>query len=310
MEVKSWLWALFSVIVVISLAIDLGMKSHRHRTEAITMREAGLWTSIWVGLALSFGLVVLFALGRQAALEFYTAYLVEESLSVDNMFVFILIFDFFHVPAIAQPRVLKWGILGAILMRFVLIFTGVALLQKFHWILYLFGGVLVLTALQMFFEGEKEMKPGDNVVLKLCKRFLPITEEFHGHSFFLHHVGKLAATPLFAALLVIEASDLVFALDSIPACLAISKSTFVIFTSNIFAVLGLRALYFLVSGFMKLFRYLRIGLAIVLLFIGVKMLLTDIFHIPISVSLGVVVGVLGLSVAASLWIPQKPKAHS
>ncbi len=284
------------------LAVDLGLKSHRHRSQAISMAEAARWTILWVALALVFAGAVYAVKGHQRALEFITAYLIEESLSVDNMFVFALIFQFFRISAAHQPRVLKWGILGAVVMRLVLIFTGVSLLAHFHWIMYVFGGLLIITAVKMVMDDEKSIQPNENAFLKVVQRFIPITTEQEGKNFFTNKRGKRVGTPLLAALLVVEASDLVFALDSIPAVLAVSSDPFIVFTSNIFAILGLRALYFLVSGFLGLFRYLKYGLGVVLAFIGVKMLLMDVFPIKTGVSLLVVLACLGVSIVCSLMM--------
>jgi tellurite resistance protein TerC len=302
------LWILFGVIVSVALAVDLGLKSHRHRTQPISLREAALWTSLWVSLAMLFAGTIAWTLGRQRALEYLTGYLLEESLSVDNMFVFVLIFEFFRVPAAHQPRVLKYGILGAVVMRFVIIFTGVALVQRYQWIFYGFGILLIVTAIQLMLEGEKEVRPDENWMLRLFKRFVPVSAEFHEDHFFVRRDAGTLATPLFAALVVVEASDLVFAMDSIPAVLAVSNHPLIVFTSNIFAILGLRALYFLVSGFVGLFRFLRYGLGLVLVFIGVKMLITSWVHIRIAFSLGVVAVVLALSVFCSVLFKEKSHA--
>jgi tellurite resistance protein TerC len=281
------LWIFFVAIIATALAVDLGLKSHRDRTEAIALGEAARWTILWVGLAFLFAGVVYAVKGHVRALEFMTGYLVEESLSVDNMFVFILIFHYFKVPPSGQPRILKWGILGAVLMRFILIFTGVSLLEHFHWVMYLFGGFLIVTAVKLAREKDETINLGDNKVLKLFQRLGPVT-------------------PFLATLLVVETSDLVFATDSIPAVLAISKDPFIVFSSNVFAVLGLRSLFFLVSGYLELFRFLRYGLSIVLIFIGGKMLLSGLYPIPIAVSLTVVAGVLAASVLLSvLWKNKK-----
>jgi tellurite resistance protein TerC len=281
------LWGLFIALVVAALAFDLGLKSHRHRTEAIPLAEAARWTLFWVMLALLFAAAVYYVKGRDRGLEFLTGYIIEESLSVDNMFVFILIFQFFKMSATEQPRVLKWGILGAIVMRFILIFSGSALLAHFHWMMYVFGGILIVTAMKLVLQEDEAIRPGDNKVLKWVQRFIPLT-------------------PFLAAVIVIETSDLIFAMDSIPAVLAVSKDPFIVFSSNIFAVLGLRALYFFVSGFLKLFHLLRFGLAAVLVFIGAKMLLSDVYPIPILTSLMVVAGFLAASVGASVvWKEKK-----
>jgi tellurite resistance protein TerC len=302
------LWIIFGVVVGVALAVDLGMKSHRHRVAAVTLKEAARWTCLWVSLAFAFCGVVYYFLGPQRAMEFLTAYLVEESLSVDNMFVFVLIFKFFSIPPVHQPRILKWGILGAVIMRFILIFAGVALLQRFHWILYVFGAILIITAIKMLFQSEENVHPDQNWVLRMTKRFIPVTNSLHGEHFFVQENGKKVATPLFTTLLVIEASDLMFAMDSIPAVLAISSHPFIVFSSNVFAILGLRALFFLVSGIMDMFRFLRYGLSIILVFIGSKMLLSDFFHVPVGYSLGVVALCLIISIVASVTI--KPKEHA
>lgn len=292
------LWYIFIAIVVAAMAVDLGLSSHRHRDGAVSLGEAARWSAIWVGLALAFAWVVYHFEGRQMALEFVTGYLVEESLSVDNMFVFILIFSFFAIPAKAQPRVLKWGILGAIVMRFGIILAGVHLLERFEWLLYVFGALLIYTAIKITFERDSDLRPDKNPLLRLFNRFMPMTKELHGESFFVRVNDRWTATPLFAALLVVEASDLMFATDSIPAVLAISRHPFIVFSSNIFAIMGLRALYFLVSGVMEMFRFLRYGLAFILVFIGLKMLLKSLITVPIGISLGVV----GLSLVASIII--------
>lgn len=307
MDLHPGLWVLFGIFVSIALVVDLGLKSHRHRIVPMSFREAAIWSVVWVVLSLLFCLVIWQAMGAQRAMEFLTAYLIEKSLSVDNLFVFMLIFQFFAIPTHHQPVVLKWGILGAVGMRFVLIFTGVALMQRFHWILYVFGGILIITAIKMIWSDDKEMHPEDNVILKLMKRVLPFTTERHEDAFFVRQGTGWAATPLFATLVVVEASDLVFAIDSIPAVLAVSNDPMIVFTSNVFAILGLRALYFLVSGIMGLFRYLRYGLAVVLVFIGAKMLVIDVFKIPVVVSLGVVAFVLSISMLLSVVIKETAK---
>lgn len=291
------MWAVFGVFVIGAMAVDLGLNQHQHK---VSIKEALIWSLVWMGLAGIFGLAVNFTMGHQRAIEFFTGYLVEKSLSVDNMFVFILIFNFFQIPDEYQPRVLKWGILGAIGMRFILIFTGVALLQRFEWLLYVFGALLLYTAVKMVTEESDDIKPDQNPLLRFFNRFLPFSTDFKGKNFFVREKGKLTATPLFATLLVIEASDLIFAMDSIPAVLAISSNSFVVFTSNIFAIMGLRALFFLVSGVMQLFRFLRYGLAFILIFIGAKMLLKDFFHMPVGISLLVVGVCLLISILASL----------
>jgi tellurite resistance protein TerC len=236
-------------------------------------------------------------------MEFFTAYLIEESLSVDNLFVFLMIFSYFSVPPIYQHKVLFWGILGALIMRAIMIAVGVTLIKAFYWVLYIFGGFLILTGIKMVFQQHEEIHPEHNPVVRLFTRFMPVTAAYHAEKFFVTLDGRRFATPLFLVLLMVEATDLVFALDSIPAVLGVSSDPFIVYTSNVFAILGLRSLFFALSGLMGLFHYLRYGLAIVLTFIGVKMLLAKVYHLPTEVALGVVLGVLSLSVLASLIYP-------
>ena len=292
------LWLLFGTIVAVVMTIDLGIL--QRRPHAISLKESALWTSVWVALALAFAGVVAASSGRTRALEFLAGYLLEESLSADNMFVFLIIFRYFAVPAHLQPRILHWGILGAIVMRFIFIFAGVSLLNRFHWMIYIFGALLIYTGLKMAFSREDSVDPGHNPALSLLRRLMPLTRENHGQHFFVRINGVLHATPLFATLLVVEFSDLIFAVDSIPAVLAITRDTLVVYTSNIFAIMGLRALYFLLANLMDLFRFLKLGVSVILVFVGVKMLGGAWFHVPIAASLGVIAGVLFASVAASL----------
>ncbi len=308
MDAHVGLWIAFAAIVCTAMAVD--MVQHRHQSEPLSLREALFWTLTWVALALLFGVAIAFSMGKTSAMEFMTAYLLEESLSLDNMFVFVVIFKFFAIPAAYQHRVLKYGILGAIVMRFIFIFTGVALVNRFEWVLYIFGLVLLYTAYKLARESSEEIKPGNNPILRAFEQMMPITHSFDGDRFFTHLTGRWHATPLFAALLVVEASDLLFAIDSIPAVLVVSKDPFIVFTSNVFAIMGLRALYFMISGVMGLFRYLRFGLCIVLAFIGVKMLISHYVKIPIGLSLGVVASVLAGSILLSLMVKEKPEAHS
>jgi tellurite resistance protein TerC len=299
------MWILFGVMVTAALFVDLWKQRDASHIHAISMKEALIWTGVWISLALGFAAVIFFRMGSVKSMEFLTAYVIEESLSVDNMFVFVLIFSFFKVSDRFQPRILLYGILGAIGMRFVVIFAGVALLQRFHWVLYVFGAVLLITAFRMMFEGEKNMNPEQNPLLKMFQKFMPFTNHFHEEHFFVRENAKWLATPLFATLLVIEASDLIFAVDSIPAVLAISQDIFIVFTSNIFAILGLRSLYFLVHGSMSMFAHLRYGLALVLMFIGGKMLLMDVVKVRTDLSLGVIAAILGVSIFTSITFPQK-----
>lgn len=302
MEVSPIFWVIFSIIIIVMLALDLGVfnkKSHE-----IKVKEALTWVGVWVSLAMIFNLIVLTKFGKTKALEFLTAYVIEYSLSIDNIFVFILVFSFFGVKREYQHKVLFWGILGAVVMRAVFIFAGVALINRFHWIVLIFGAFLIFTGLKMLFQREEaKVDPEKNGLVRLFRKFLPVTDQFHGDSFFIRKDRKTYATPLFIVLLIIESTDLIFAVDSIPAVLAISKDTFIVFTSNIFAILGLRSLYFAVSGIMGLFRFLKIGLAIVLTFVGLKMLAAYFhFEIPVTLSLSVIVSILLLSILASVII--------
>lgn len=295
-----WLWVGFTIFVLGMLALDLGV-FHRS-AHAVSLKEAGIWSAVWITLALVFNAIIYFNLGPDIGLQFLTGYLIEKSLSVDNIFVFVLIFSYFSVPAMYQHRVLFWGIFGALVMRAILIWVGAALIEQFHWVIYIFGAFLVFTGIRMAFHKNEELHPDENPVVKLFKRFMPVVPEYHGQSFFVRHAGKLAATPLFVVLLLVESTDLVFALDSIPAIFAITTDPFIVYTSNVFAILGLRALYFLLAGVMDKFRYLKIGLSIVLVFVGLKMLAEAIhIEIPIGVSLGIIAAVITGSVVASLW---------
>ncbi len=302
-----WLWVGFTIFVLGMLALDLGV-FHRS-AHAVSLKEAGIWSAVWIALSLVFNVLVYNFYGAQAGLEFLTGYLIEKSLSVDNIFVFVLIFSYFSVPASYQHRVLFWGIFGALVMRAAMIFTGAALLERFHWIIYVFGAFLIFTGIRMAFHDDEELHPEANPVVKLFKRVMPVTSEYQGQSFFVRHAGKAFATPLFVVLLLVESTDLVFALDSIPAIFAITRDPFIVYTSNVFAILGLRALYFLLAGVMDKFRYLKIGLSVVLVFVGAKMLLEALhIEIPILVSLGVIAIVLTLSVVISLWKTRREAA--
>ena len=302
--IESYLpWIGFHIFIFAALVIDLGV-FHRDHHE-VRFREAAIWSVIWVSLAVIFDLGILYFKGQQAALEFATGYIVEWSLSVDNLFVFITIFTAFAVPRIYQHRVLFWGIIGALVMRAVFIFTGIALLNKFHWIIYVFGGFLLFTGVKLMFVESDPPDPRNHWLLRVIRKWLPLTEDYQEGRFFVKIEGKRMATPLFLVLLVVEASDLIFAVDSIPAILVITKTPFIVYTSNIFAILGLRSLYFMLAGAMSIFRYLRYGLACILVFIGAKMCLADIYHIPILVSLLVIVFFLVTAILASIVIKQK-----
>jgi tellurite resistance protein TerC len=306
---STWLWLGFSIFIVTMLSLDLGLFNRKAHT--INYREAWIWTTVWVTLAMIFAGLVFYYQGTDLGLRFLTGYLIELSLSVDNLFVFLLIFSYFKVPAKFQHRVLFWGVMGALIMRLTMIFVGAALIQRFHWIIYIFGAFLVYTGIKMFRHGEIDVQPDQNIAVRIVTRFLPITRHYDGEKFFTTVNGKRTGTLLFLVLMVVEVTDLVFAVDSIPAIFAITTNTFIVYTSNVFAILGLRSMYFLLSGVVEKFRYLRIGLAIVLTFIGVKMLVTAVgFHIPIWFSLIFVALVLGGSVVASLLIPPKPDETS
>ncbi len=299
-----WLWVAFGVAVLAMLALDLGVL-HR-KAHAVGLREAAIWSAIWIALSLAFNGVVYHWRGPEAGLQFLTAYLIEKSLSVDNIFVFVLIFSYFAVPAPYRHRVLFWGVLGALVMRGILIAAGVVLIEKFHWVIYLFGAFLIFTGWRMARHQGHEIHPEANPVVRLARRFFPIHPDYEGQRFFLRQGGRLLATPLFLVLLIVESTDLVFALDSIPAVLAISTDPFIVYTSNVFAILGLRALYFLLAGVVQRFRYLRVGLSVVLIFVGLKMVVSDLYRIPIGVALGFVAAVVFISIAASLLIRQEP----
>lgn len=290
------------------LVIDLVVFHGKDHEESI--REALIWTGVWITLALIFGIGIYYYMGSKTALDYYTGYLIEKSLSVDNIFVFLLVFSYFQVPAKYQHKVLFWGIFGALVMRFLFIFVGVALLDQFHWIIYVFGGFLVFTGIKLALEKDKEVHPERNPVLKLTRKIIPTTKRYYGSKFFIYRMGKLIATPLFIVLIVIETTDLVFALDSIPAILAITRDEFIVYSSNAFAILGLRALYFAVSGIMRLFHYLHYGLSLILVFVGIKMLLSEFYHIPTPFALGFIAVTLFVSILASIYNPKEEKPVS
>jgi tellurite resistance protein TerC len=292
-------WLGFTGLVVALLVLDLGILNRR--SHVLTLREAASWSGGLIVLAMLFGLFVLWQEGPQHALEYYTGYLIELSLSVDNLFVFLLIFSYFGVRADAQPKVLKWGILGAIVMRLIMIGLGALLLQRFNWIIYVFGGLLIVTGIRMFAQKEDSVDLERNPVVRLARRFLPICDYYDGAKFFTRTSrGRVLATPLLLVLLVVEWSDLVFAIDSIPAIFAVTRDPFLVYSSNIFAILGLRALFFVLAGMLDRFVYLKPGVAFILVFVGLKMTLSGWFHIPTSLSLGVIVATLATAVILSL----------
>jgi len=292
------LWIAFNVFVLGMLALDLGI-FHR-KAHTVSIKEAASWSAVWIVLALIFNAGILVWWDRELALEFLTGYIIEKSLSVDNLFVFLMIFHYFATPSEYQHRVLFWGILGALIMRAIFIAAGATLLAKFHWMIYVFGGFLIITGIKMLLQGDHKIEPARNPAVRLMRRLIPITTEYQGQRFLIRRDGKTWATPLLLVLFVVETTDVIFAVDSIPAIFAITRDPFIVYTSNVFAILGLRALYFLLAGVLEVFRYLKIGLSLVLCFVGVKMVIVDIYEIPIAVSLLVVASILSLSVLASI----------
>ena len=298
-----WMWAGFLGFVLGMLALDLGLfhrKAHR-----VSLREAALWSAVWVILALAFNAVLWKGFGAQRGVEFFTGYLIEKALSIDNIFVFVLLFGAFRVPEVHQHRVLFWGILGALLMRALFVGLGSALIANFHWVLYVFGAFLVLTGIKMLVLGGASFDPGTNPVFRWIRRHLPATEDYRGPAFTVVENGKRLATPLLLALLAVELTDVIFAVDSVPAIFAVTSDPFIVFTSNIFAILGLRSLYFLLAGVMDRFHLLKVGLSLVLIFVGLKMLAADLFQVPPFWSLGVIALMVGGSVLASQFWPKK-----
>ncbi len=304
---ESLLWIIFSISVLVLLALDLGV-FHR-KSHVIGIKEAMIWSAIWLAVAVIFNIIVYFWQGQETALEFSAAYIVERSLSVDNLFVFLLIFSYFKVPAIHQYRVLFWGILAALVLRAIFILTGITLIQTFHWLIYLFGAFLIYTGIKIALKKEDEGTDlSQNCVLSFCKRFLPTSEHYDGGRFFSQNCGKWFVTPMFLVLLVVETSDIIFALDSVPAVLGVTLNPFVAYTSKIFAILGLRALYFALAGCMLMFRFLSGGITIILIFVGAKMLLSGFYEVPVSIALGVIVLVLAAAIGLSVLIPTQ-KSH-
>jgi len=300
-------WILFNVFVAAMLLLDLGV-FHR-RAHGVRFREALGWSAMWIALAGAFAVLVYFWHGRTPSLEFVTGYVIELSLSVDNLFVFLLIFRYFRVPSDQQHKVLFWGIIGALVMRAIFILAGVGLIRRFHWIVYLFGALLIYSGIKFLREENANIHPEKNPVLRVFRRLMPVTKDYVGGKFFVRQRG-LYATPLLVALLVVETSDLLFAVDSIPAILAITLNTFIVYTSNVFAILGLRSMYFALATMMDIFHYLHYGLSVVLIFIGAKMLLSHYYEIPTVVALLTVLLVLGISVAASLLLPKRTKVSA
>jgi tellurite resistance protein TerC len=303
MSVQTMMWLGFAVIMTTMFVLDMGVFSRK--SHEIGFREALTWTLVWVSLALAFNAGIYYFMGSDKALEFFTGYLIEESLSVDNLFVFIMIFSYFHVTKVHQPKILKWGILGALAMRAVFILVGIGLIERFHWMVYIFGGILIFTGIKMAFGGDEKIDPEKNLLVRLVRRFVPLTARVRDDRFFIREKGVITATPLFLTLLVVESSDVIFAVDSIPAVLAVTRDPFIVYTSNVFAIMGLRSLYYLLANVMEMFVYLKLGISFILAFVGAKMLLADVYPIPIYFSLGVIVGVLAISIVTSITIGKK-----
>lgn len=305
MESTGILWIFFNVFVLAMLAVDLGI--FHKKSHAVGVKEALTWAAVWLTLAMLFNLFVYYYFDQAKALEFFTGYLIEKSLSIDNIFVIILIFSYFKVPAAYQHKVLFWGILGALVMRFIFIIAGVELIHRFHWLIYVFGGFLIFTGIRMITSGEEKLEPERNPIIRIAKRLFPVTNHFHKDNFFIRLNHKLWATPLFLVVLLIETTDLIFAVDSIPAILAISDDTFIIYTSNVFAILGLRSLYFALAGIEQYFKYLKYGLSVILVFVGIKMCIADLFKIPIEISLIVIGFTLAIAMLCSRILPLRKR---
>ncbi|OFZ82545.1 MAG: hypothetical protein A2603_16680 [Bdellovibrionales bacterium RIFOXYD1_FULL_55_31] len=301
-------WILFNLFVLAMLALDLGV--FHKKAHEVKFKEALTWSGVWIGLALLFNLGLYFSSGKGPALEFLTGYMIEKSLSVDNIFVFLMIFSYFRIPAIHQHKILFWGILGALLMRAIFIFAGIALIEKFHWIIYVFGSFLILTGFKMAFKHEAKFRPEGNFVLRLITQWVPVGGDCKSGRFFTFENGKRVATPLLVALLFIEVSDLIFAVDSIPAILAITSDPFIVYTSNVFAILGLRSLYFAVARFAVLFEYLHYGLGAILVFVGTKMVLVDTYKVPTPIALGIIAGILGISIILSIRKKRRERRYT
>lgn len=303
---QTYLWVLFAVVIMGLLALDLGV-FHR-KSHTVKMREALTWSGVWIALALIFNGFIYYTRGPVPAMEFLTGYLVEEALSVDNLFVFLMVFSFFRVPAEYQHKILFWGIIGALVMRAAFILAGITLIQKFHWVIYIFGAFLIITGIKMLSNDDDEINPERNPVLKLFRRVMPVTDNYDRDNFFVRKEGRLFATPLFVVLLMVETTDVIFAVDSIPAILGITTDPFIVYTSNVFAIMGLRSIYFALAGLMQIFHYLKYGLCAILVFVGTKMLLSEIYKIPVVVALGTIIGVLLISILASMLWPRKEEA--
>lgn len=303
MSESFFLWTGFNLFVLGMLALDLGV-FHR-KTHEVGVKEALTWTAVWIGLSMLFNLFIYFYFDQERAIQFFTGYIIEKSLSVDNIFVIMMIFSYFNVPSAYQHKVLFWGILGALVMRITFILVGIELIHKFHWLIYIFGGFLVVSGIRMITSGEAKVDPEANPIANFVRKIFPFTTHFEGDKFFVRRETRLWATPLFLVVILIEATDLIFAVDSIPAILAISDDPFIIYTSNVFAILGLRSLYFALSGIEKYFMYLKYGLSAILIFVGVKMCITDIYKIPVDLSLIAIVFILTISMIASIIVQKR-----
>jgi tellurite resistance protein TerC len=298
MEVNNMFWIGFNLFVLLMLGLDLGV--FNRKAHEVSVKEALIWSGVWISLALVFNSLVYYWFGEPKAVEFLTGYVLEKTLSVDNIFVFVLIFKYFQIPSIYQHKILFWGILGALLMRVTFIFAGVALIEKFHWTIYLFGVFLIYTGYKMFTEKDKEMEPEKNPVIRFFRKIIPVTHQLEGAKFFVKQAGKVHATPLFLVLILIEVSDLIFAVDSIPAILAITQDQFIVYTSNVFAILGLRSLYFALAHVIHRFVFLSTGLAFILIFVGLKMVMIDVFKVPTFISLIIIGFIILVSIVFSL----------
>jgi len=307
MSTQTTMWLGFAVLLTVVFTLDLGIFSRK--SHEVKFREALIWTLAWVSLAFAFNAWIYFYLGPTKALEFFTGYIIEESLSVDNLFVFIMIFSYFNVSKTHQPKILKWGIIGALVMRGIFIFGGIGLLERFHWMIFIFGGLLVFTGIKMLFGKNWKLTPEKNLLVRLVGRFFTVTTDSRSDRFFSKPGGKVAVTHLFLTLLVVESSDVIFAMDSIPAILAVTRDPFIVYTSNVFAILGLRSLYYLLANVMDMFVYLKTGISFILAFVGMKMIISDYYPIPIHISLMVIVAVLAIAVIASVTIGKKRPLH-
>jgi tellurite resistance protein TerC len=301
MHIYLW-WIIFGAVVISLLVLDIGV--FNRKAHEVSLKESLWWSLFWTVVAVLFGIVVYYSNGREGVVVYFTGYIVERALSMDNLFVFLLVFTYFKIPDKYQHRILFWGIIGALAMRFIFIFAGITLITKFHWVLYVFGVILIYSGIKMLGDEDEEIEPEKNPVIKLFRKIMPVSENYKGGRFFIRKNLRWYATPMFIVLLVIETSDVIFAVDSIPAVLSISQDTFIVYTSNIMAILGLRALYFALAGIMRIFRYLNYGLALILSFVGVKMLISGFYIISTYMSLGVICVVLTLSILASMVFPE------